>query len=110
MDAWHAINSVNIDNIEYLFVVLLERGKILTGLAELALLHALTNIPVHKGTLGVHQIELVIKTRPRLSNRSGVAEHADGALHLGKIATRDNGGRLVVDANLMRDTSVSIKR
>ena len=36
-----------------LFVVLLQGGQILTGLGELTFLHALTDVPVHEGTLGV---------------------------------------------------------
>ena len=53
-----------------------------------------------KGTLGIHQVKLVVKTSPGFSNGSGVAQHAHGTGDLGKIATRDHGGRLVVDANL----------
>ena len=36
-----------------LLVVLLEGGKVLTGLGELALLHALADVPVDERTLGV---------------------------------------------------------
>ena len=36
-----------------LLVILLEGGKVLAGLGELALLHALTDVPVHEGALGV---------------------------------------------------------
>ena len=36
-----------------LLVVLLEGGKVLTSLGELALLHALTDVPVDEGALGV---------------------------------------------------------
>lgn len=35
------------------------------------LLHTLTNVPVDKGTLGVHEIEFVIKTSPRRRNGRG---------------------------------------
>jgi hypothetical protein len=44
-----------------LLVVLLEGSKILSGFGELTLLHILSNVPVDKGLLGVHQVELVIK-------------------------------------------------
>ena len=40
----------------------LEGGKILTGLGELSLLHALSDVPVHESTLGVHKIELVVNS------------------------------------------------
>ena len=53
-----------------------------------------------ESTLGVHQIKLMIKTSPGLSNGGGVGQHADGTLDLGQISSGDNGGWLVVDANL----------
>ena len=42
----------------------------------------------------------MVKTSPGLGDGGGVAQHAHGTLHLGQIATGDNGGWLVVDANL----------
>merc|ERR1719220_3243968 len=53
-----------------LLVVLLKSSHILPGLRELSLLHALSNVPVDEGTLGVHQVELVVKSGPRFSNSS----------------------------------------
>jgi hypothetical protein len=55
---------------------------------------------VNEGTLGVHEIELVVKTSPSLSNGSGVGQHADSTGNLGDIATRNNSGSLVVNTNL----------
>merc|ERR1719432_22394 len=83
-----------------LFVVLLERRKILTRLGELALLHTFAHIPVHKGALGVHQVELMVDAREDLGDGGGVADHAASAHHLGQVAAWDHGGRLVVDAAL----------
>jgi len=42
----------------------------------------------------------VIQTGPGLGNGSGIGQHADGALHLGQISARNNGGWLIVDAHL----------
>merc|ERR1712213_217279 len=83
-----------------LFVVLLKSSHVLPGLGELSLLHALSDVPVDEGTLGVHQVELVVKPGPGLGDGGGVGEHAHGALHLGQVAAGHHGGRLVVDANL----------
>merc|ERR1719274_477302 len=83
-----------------LLVILLKGGKILTGLGELSLLHALTDIPVDEGTLGVHEIELVVDTGQGLGDGSGVGHHAHGALHAGKVTTGHHGRGLVVDAAL----------
>merc|ERR1712139_758390 len=44
----------------YLLVVLLESSEVLTGFGELTLLHTLTDVPVDEGTLGVHEVELVV--------------------------------------------------
>jgi hypothetical protein len=55
---------------------------------------------MHEGSLGVHEIELVINSGEDLSNGSGVGDHADGSHDLGKITTWDDSWWLVVDAAL----------
>ena len=82
------------------FVVLLEGGKILTGLGEFTFFHTLTDVPVDEGTLGVHKIELVINAGEDLSDSSGVGDHADGAHNLGQVTTGNDSGGLVVDTAL----------
>merc|ERR1711877_25042 len=42
----------------------------------------------------------MIQTSPGLGDGGGVGQHAHGTLDLGKISTGDDGGWLVVDANL----------
>merc|ERR1712048_338202 len=91
-----SLDAVNSD----LLVVLLKGSKILSGLGELSLLHTLTDVPVDEGSLGVHQVKLVVKSGPGLSDGGGVGQHADSPLDLREVTTRDNSGRLVVDANL----------
>merc|ERR1712098_336686 len=83
-----------------LLVVLLQSGHVLSGFRELSLLHPLSNVPVNKSSLGIHQIELVVKSCPGLGNGSGVGPHAHSSLDLGKISTRDDGGRLVINTDL----------
>ena len=53
-----------------------------------------------EGTLGVHEIELVVEAGPGFGDGGGVSEHADSALDLGKVATWDDGWWLVVDTHL----------
>merc|ERR1712232_451377 len=84
----------------HLLVVLLQRRQVFTSLRELAFLHALTDVPVHEGTLGVHEIELVIDAGEDLGDRGGVADHAHSAHDLGKVTTWHHGWWLVVDAAL----------
>merc|ERR1712036_198782 len=83
-----------------LFVVLLEGGKILTGLGELTFLHTLTDVPVDEGTLGVHEVELVVNAGQSLGHSSGVGNHRARAHDLGEIATGHHSGWLVVDTAL----------
>ena len=83
-----------------LLVVLLKGSKILTGLGELSLLHALSDVPVDEGTLGVHKIELVVNAGQGLGNGGGVGNHAHGALDAGQVSSGDDGRGLVVDAAL----------
>merc|ERR1712050_730959 len=82
------------------FVVLLEGSEILTGLGEFSLFHTLTDVPMDEGSLGVHEIELMIDPGEDLSNGGGVGDHADGSHDLGEITTWDNGWWLVVDSAL----------
>jgi len=91
-----ALDTVDAD----LFVVLLEGSQVLSGLAELALLHTFTDIPVNEGTLGVHEIELVVKSSPSLGDGGGVAQHAHGSLDLGQVTAWHDGRGLVVDTDL----------
>ena len=81
-------------------VILLEGSQILTSLGELSLLHSLSHIPVDEGTLGVHQVELVVETSPGFGDGCGVGQHAHCTLHLGQISSGDDSGWLVVDADL----------
>ena len=83
-----------------LLVVLLEGSEILTSLGELTLFHTLTDVPVDEGTLGVHEIELVVNAGEDLSDGGGVGDHADGAHDLGEVTTGNDGRRLVVDTAL----------
>jgi hypothetical protein len=81
-------------------VVLLEGSEILASLGELTFFHTFTDIPVDKGTFGVHQVKLVVETRHDFGNSGGVGNHAHGALDFGQVTTGDNGRRLVVDTAL----------
>merc|ERR1711899_631373 len=83
-----------------LLVVLLKSSHVLSGLRELSLLHALSNVPVDEGTLGVHQVELVVKPGPRLRDGGRVTQHADSSGHLGEVPAGNDRWRLVVDPNL----------
>ena len=64
------------------------------------LFHTLSNIPVHKGTLSVHKIELVVNARQGFSNGRGVGNHTDGTLDVSQVSTRHLHRRLVVDSAL----------
>merc|ERR1719239_1281809 len=91
----------SIDRVETdLLVVLLESSEVLPGLGELSLLHALPDVPVDEGPLGVHQVELVVQPGPGLSDGGGVGEHADSSGNLSQVTSGDDSWRLVVDANL----------
>ena len=53
-----------------------------------------------ESTLGVHQVEFVVKTSPGLGDGSGVAQHAHGTLDLGQVTSGYNSWWLVVDTDL----------
>merc|ERR1719221_1042952 len=68
------------------FVVLFECREVLARLGELALLHALSDVPMHEGSLRIHEVEFVVNAREDLGDRCGVADHATSAHDLGQIA------------------------
>merc|ERR1712054_650631 len=55
---------------------------------------------MHESSLGVHKIELMIKSGEDLSNGSRIRNHADGSHDLGEITTWHDGWWLVVDTAL----------
>jgi len=83
-----------------LFVVLLQSSQIFSGLREFSLFHTFTDIPVNEGSLGVHKIELVVKSSPGFGNSGGVAQHANSSLDLGQISAWNDGWWLVIDTDL----------
>ena len=52
-----------------------------------------------KSSLGVHQIKLVVKSSPGLSNSCSIGQHADSSLHLCQVSAGDGSRRLIVDSN-----------
>merc|ERR1719218_141469 len=57
-------------------VVLLKGCEIFTSLAEFTFLHTFPDVVMHEGTLGVHQIELVVNARHDFRDRRAVRDHA----------------------------------
>jgi len=55
---------------------------------------------MYEGTLGVHEVKLVIKSSPGLSDSGGVTQHADGTARLSHISCWWDGRLLVVNTNL----------
>merc|ERR1712168_1319652 len=53
-----------------------------------------------EGSLGVHEIEFVVETRPCFSDGGSVAQHTQCTLYFSKITTWHNSWWLVVDSNL----------
>ena len=84
----------------YFFVVLLKGSQIFSGFGEFSFFHTLTDIPVHECSLGVHQIEFMVKSWEDFSNSSSVGDHAASSHDLSKITSWDDCGRLIVDSNL----------
>merc|ERR1719317_1691333 len=83
-----------------LLIILLESSKILTSFGELSLLHTLSNVPVNKSSLGIHEVKLVVQPSPGFSNSCGIGEHTDSTSNLGSVSSGHNCWWLVVDTNL----------
>merc|ERR1711981_645589 len=95
------ITSFNISGINSnFFVILFEGSQILTGFGEFTFFHTFSDVPVDECPLGVHKIKLMIKTSPGFSNSSGVRQHTNSTLNLGKITTWYYSWWLVVNSDL----------
>jgi len=55
---------------------------------------------VDEGSLGLHEIELVVDAGEHLCDGSGVGDHAAGPHDLGQISSWHHGGWLLVDSAL----------
>merc|ERR1719187_2300093 len=55
---------------------------------------------MNKGTLGIHEIKLVVQTSPSFNDSSGVRQHADCTRNLGQVTIWYNSWWLVIDTNL----------
>jgi len=55
---------------------------------------------VNEGSLGVHEIELVVKSSPGFGDSGGVAQHANSSLDLGQVSAWNDSWWLVVDTDL----------
>ena len=53
-----------------------------------------------EGSLGVHKIELMVKSGEDFGDGGGVGNHADGSHDLGQISSGDDGGGLIIDTDL----------
>merc|ERR1712018_635252 len=83
-----------------LLVALLKGSKIFPCLREFTFLHTLSDIPVDKGPLGVHEVKLMVEPGPGLGNGRCIAKHAHCPADFGQVPTRNNSWRLVVNAYL----------
>merc|ERR1719464_1974171 len=81
----------------HLLVVFFHSSQVLSRLSELALFHSLSDIPVHEGPFGVHQVNFVVHPAHHLGDGRGVTDHEDRPLDFGQVSSRNHGGRLVVD-------------
>merc|ERR1711920_300388 len=98
IDFFFTLSFCSLDT--YLLVVFLQRRKVLAGLAEFSLFHAFADVPMHKCTLAVHEVELVINAREHLRDGRGITDHAARAHNFSQIATRNHSWRLIIDAAL----------
>jgi len=55
---------------------------------------------VDEGSLGVHQVELVVESGEDFSDGGGVGDHAAGSHDFGEVTSGDDCGRLIVDSDL----------
>jgi len=44
----------------HLFIILFKRCQVLARFGKFSFLHSLANVPMHKSTLAVHEVELVV--------------------------------------------------
>ena len=82
------------------FIVLFKGSQIFSGFGELSFFHTLSDIPMDKGSLGIHKIEFMIESAEDFSNSSSIWDHAACSHNFSKITSRDNCWWLIVDSNL----------
>ncbi|GLJ10174.1 hypothetical protein SUGI_0123390 [Cryptomeria japonica] len=53
---------------------------------------------MHKCSLNIHEIKLVIDSKELLENIGGIEGHIDNPMHLGKVIARKDNGRIIVNS------------
>jgi hypothetical protein len=81
-------------------ILTLESLKILTSLGELTFLHTLTHVPVNEGTLGEHEIKLLVHAAEHLADGCGVGLHAHGTRKSRHVTAGDNHRGTAVQTGL----------
>ena len=69
-------------------------------------LNNLFNSPMNKSSLGIHQVKFFVQPYPGFSYGGVVGEATHGPRQLGKVSTRYNCRRLIVDADLRRNQAL----
>jgi len=82
-----------------LFIIFFKGSQILSSLWELSFLHTLSDIPMDKGSLGIHKIEFMIKSAEDFSDSCGIWDHAACSHNFSKITSRDNSWWLIVNSD-----------
>merc|ERR1711874_860886 len=85
-----SIVSIIVTVVTDFLVVQLQGCQVLPGLTELSLLHALPDKPMNEGSLGVHEVELVVQPGPGLHDGGGVGQTAHCSHHFGQISSRNH--------------------
>ena len=62
--------------------------------------HSFSHKPVDEGSLGIHQVELVVESLPGSFDCGGVGKTTNSSVNLGQVTSRYSSGGLVIDADL----------
>mmetsp|Transcript_33652 Transcript_33652/g.54772 ORF Transcript_33652/g.54772 Transcript_33652/m.54772 type:complete len:474 (-) Transcript_33652:67-1488(-) len=86
---------------QHIQVILLQESQILSGLGKLALFHTLTDIPMHKRALRIHQVVLLADALAKHSRDGGiVSNHHHVALGRRQIILRQHRRWLLIETDL----------
>ena len=81
------------------FVVHFKGSKIFSDFREFSFFHTFSNIPMYKGSLGIHQVEFMAKSWEDFGNGGGVGNHADSSHDFSEITSWDNSWWLIVNSD-----------
>merc|ERR1712024_217662 len=82
------------------FIIFLQCSQIFTSFGKLTFFHTFTNVPMDKGSLGVHKVKFMVDSSKDFSNSSRVGNHCTCTSNLSEVSIWNLSWWLIINTTL----------